>query len=111
MKYCSKCGRQSPDSGIFCSYCGNTLSNFEGSSYNPFGSPIDNPFSDDCYEAPLEMSHRILSVAMPIYGLAYWFYKRYESPRRARTAMMLAITSMGIYFAFVFLLVIVALFL
>ena len=105
MKYCSKCGRQSYDDAIFCPHCGNTLSYGANSSYNPFDtSPFGNSYSD----APLEMSHRILSFAMPIYGLAYWYFKRYEAPSKAHTAMTLALTSMGIYFAFVFLLIFLA---
>jgi len=103
MKHCPRCGQAAFDNAVFCSRCGSTLPHADN-LYNPFG----NPFSDGFYEEPLELSHKVLSFVMPIYGFAYWFFKRYEAPTKARTAMTLALTSMGIYFAFVFLLIFLA---
>ena len=99
MKHCPRCGQSAFDDASFCSRCGSALPRFDNTC-NPFSTP----FSDGYYEGPLELSHKVLSFLMPIYGFAYWFFKRMESPWKARTAMKVALISIGLYFAMIFFL-------
>lgn len=99
MKHCQRCGQAAFDDAVFCSRCGSALPHADN-LYNPFG----NPFSDGFYEEPLELSHKVLSFVMPIYGFAYWFFKRMESPSKARSAMKIALISVVLDFALIFFL-------
>ena len=96
MKYCSRCGRAAFDDTIFCPQCSSTYFHSEN-------NPFHNNYTNNCYEAPLELSHRVLSVAIPLYGFAYWFFKRAESPAKANTARNLALVSIGIDIVLAFL--------
>lgn len=117
MKYCSKCGQQLPDQAIFCTNCGNSVSEPDAAQsqsqpqyqpqyqpqFQPQPQPYPNPYTNPYYDR-VSVGLCVLAAFIPLFGFIYWPLKHRETPRKARACGITAIVSWAVSFCFGFIL-------